>query len=203
MRTTSPRKPVVCLRGADGSVCTSGAEWTGSLTALEETLLHRVPAPVLDVGCGPGRHTAALAAAGIPALGIDIASRAVSAARGRGVTVLRRSVFARLPGAGRWGGVLLLDGNLGIGGRPVPLLCRIAQLLRPDGRLLVEVAPPGTGPGCRTVCLEVDGQRGPWFRWTRVGIDRLGGLALPAGLVVLDRWSDGDRWYGTLRREAR
>ena len=34
--------------------------------------------------------------------------------------MLRRDLFAPLPGEGRWHHVLLADGNIGIGGDPVP-----------------------------------------------------------------------------------
>jgi len=35
----------------------------------------------------------------------------------------------------------LADGNIGIGGLPARLLFRCAQLLAPDGRLLIEAEP--------------------------------------------------------------
>jgi SAM-dependent methyltransferase len=38
----------------------------------------------LDVGCGPGRLTAALSRAGCYALGLDISTRAVATTRARG-----------------------------------------------------------------------------------------------------------------------
>ena len=53
--------------------------------------------------------------------------------------MLQRSVFDRLPGERRWGTVLLLDGNIGIGGDPVRLLRRCADLVRPRGQVLAEV----------------------------------------------------------------
>jgi SAM-dependent methyltransferase len=168
------------------------------VSSEEELMLGRVPGPVLDVGCGPGRHVAALAARGIPSLGIDIAPQALDFARRRGGSVLNRSVFDRVPGAGRWGGALLLDGNVGIGGDPAQLFRRVASLLRPDGQLLVELAPPGAGAPCRTVCLDIDGQRGPWFRWRRVTADELADLAADAFVEVLERWTVQSRWFAAL-----
>ena len=41
--------------------------------AADEAVLDRAQAPVLDVGCGPGRHVLALARRGHLALGVDIA----------------------------------------------------------------------------------------------------------------------------------
>ena len=85
-------------------------------------MLARCEAPVLDVGCGPGRLVGALNARGVPALGIDISARAVEQARGRGAMALRRAVEQPVPAEGRWGTVLLADGNIGIGGDPAALL---------------------------------------------------------------------------------
>lgn len=98
-------------------------------TPEEKRLLAKATSPVLDIGCGPGRHVLALAYSGKIALGIDPAPSAVALAHHRGATVIQRSVFEHLPATGRWNSVLLLDGNIGIGGDPVALLTRVAELL--------------------------------------------------------------------------
>jgi SAM-dependent methyltransferase len=67
---------------------------------------------VLDVGCGPGRHIAALVGAGQIALGISVSAAAVMAARRRGAPARRVSILAPVPGAGWWMTALLLDGNI-------------------------------------------------------------------------------------------
>ena len=90
--------------------------WFEPLTHEDDAVLARAAGPVLDVGCGPGRHVLALAERGIVALGIDITPAALDLARSRGAPVLARSVFERVPGTGRWSSALLLDGNLGIDG---------------------------------------------------------------------------------------
>ena len=94
------------------------------------------------MGSGPGRLTIALAERGIPALGIDVAPAAVRLTRTSGALALPRDVFGRVPGTGRWMTVLLADGSIGIGGDPVVLLRRIAELLAPAGQALVEIQPP-------------------------------------------------------------
>jgi SAM-dependent methyltransferase len=164
----------------------------------ELDLLDRVRAPVVDLGCGPGRHVVALAERGVPALGIDAAPSAVHAARARGALVLERSVFDRIPGAGRWGTVLLLDGNIGIGGDAAALLARSARLLRPGGCVLVELAPPGVESRPLEVQLERGGARGPSFPWAVLGVDGVAVAASVAGLVVRDVWRGGGRWFSQL-----
>jgi SAM-dependent methyltransferase len=192
-----------CLRAPDGSLDREGESWVMPVTPADHDALRRAPAPVLDIGCGPGRHVIALAELGVPALGIDITPIALHAARAGGALVLRRSVFDRLPGAGRWGGALLLDGNVGIGGDPALLLRRVLRLLRPGGLLVVELDAPSVKLPVRTVRLEVAGRAGPWFRWATVPADDVAALAAQVGAEVEETWrAGGDRWFATLRRPA-
>ena len=188
-----------CLRADDGTVLPLDlGRWHEQPGMDELVLLARVRPPVLDLGGGPGRHVVALGQRGVPALGVDAAPGAVDAARSRGALVLERSVFDRLPGAGRWGTVLLLDGNIGIGGDPVALLTRARALLRPGGRVLAELAPPGTGTRALSVRLERDGTTGPRFPWAVVAADGIAGSAEASGLVVADVWEGGGRWFSQL-----
>ena len=64
-----------------------------------------------------------------------------------------------MPGAGRYAGALLLDGNIGIGGDPVALLRRVARLLAPGGAVVVEVEPRLRGVRVERVRLERAGGR--------------------------------------------
>jgi SAM-dependent methyltransferase len=170
--------------------------WRGRCDVVEEALLGGLPDPVLDVGCGPGRVAAALVTTGRPALGIDTSPAAVAEARRRGAPVLRRSVFDRVPGEGRWGAVLLLDGNVGIGGDPVALLGRAGRLLRPGGIVAAEVEPPGRPSEALTVRVEAPGARpGPWFPWATVGADGIEAVAAAAGLAVAALDTGGGRWF--------
>src|SRR5207244_2901221 len=124
--------PATVLRCDDGHVVRLPVQrWTGEPSAEERLVLTWVDPPVLDIGCGPGRHVASLLRRGVPALGIDPAPSAVSLARSRGAAVLQRSVFDPLPRSGGWGTALLLDGNVGIGGDPARLLRRVGSLIRP------------------------------------------------------------------------
>lgn len=165
----------------------------------DASLVDRCQGATLDVGSGPGRLTVALAERGVPALGIDVTPFAVEIARTAGALALLRDVFDQVPGVGRWMNVLLADGNIGIGGDPVALLRRVAELLTPLGQALVEVQPPGSQLRREKVRLCHGDQTSAWFPWAYVGADHLADLAADAGLVLNDIWSDHGRWFGSLR----
>jgi SAM-dependent methyltransferase len=188
------------LRADDGtSSALALGRWLGTPPLEEQRLLSRVESPVLDVGCGPGRHTLALAQRGVMVLGVDVAASAVATAREREVPVLERSVFDRLPGERRWATALLLDGNVGIGGSPERLLSRIRELLSPRGRVLVELGGPGAPSGIRRVRVERADATGPWFYWAWVGVDDVVPLAKRTGLALAEVWSENTRWFAEMR----
>ena len=172
--------------------------WCGEVDGVDLALLARAEGPVLDVGCGPGRLVAELARRGQSALGVDVAAAAVRLTTHAGGAAVRRSVFDPLPGEGRWGTVLLADGNVGIGGDPVVLLRRCRALAQPGGHVLVELEAPGTG--CTTVRIRLErcGVATPWFDWAHVGVDAIALPAAAAGLRVEDTWSAGERWFASL-----
>ncbi len=172
--------------------------WWSAATDADLTVLAGVAAPVLDVGCGPGRLVAALAERGRAALGIDVAPSAVDAALARGASVLERSVFGPLPGEGRWATALLFDGNVGIGGDPAALLRRVASLLRPSGVVVVELSHPGIGLRRDHVVLEVNGSDVGPFPWAWVGADAVTEVAAGAGLAVRRCLPVASRWFAWL-----
>lgn len=176
--------------------------WLGPPSAADHDILARAVAPVLDVGCGPGRHVLALMRAGCRAVGVDIAPAAVRVARDRGAEAIEGSIFADVPSAGSWGSALLLDGNIGIGGHPAALLARVASLLRPAGRLLVEFAPPEVDTVTQRLRLEGAVQVSSWFRWSTVSVCAVGELAAATGLSVSETWEVEGRWFADLGRAA-
>ena len=176
--------------------------WSGSADADDLAMLELCDGPTLDIGCGPGRMSAALAEAGQVVLGIDVVGEAVMQTRRRGAPALLRDVFMDLPGEGRWQAALLADGNVGIGGDPVVLLRRVASLLVPAGQIVVELAGPGLE--ARTVWAELvsPGRRSKPFRWAVVGVDDVGAVANDAGLRIAALHRFGSRWCGVLHSEV-
>ena len=193
------------IEHADGSVTPLWADDWRRLRPGDASLIDRCSGPTLDVGSGPGRLAVALAERGVPTLGINVAPHAVRIARSAGSLTLLRDVFSRVPGTGRWMIVLLADGTIGIGGDPAALLQRVAELLAPLGRALVEVQPPGRELRRERVrlrhCRGHEYQAGDWFPWAQVGADQLSGIAGEAGLPVAETWSSGGRWFATLGKE--
>jgi SAM-dependent methyltransferase len=200
-RTLEARGDQTTVRSSDGRAWPLPLQrYLGPLTAADEDVLSRATAPVLDVGCGPGRHVLALARHGSLALGVDVSPVAVRIARERGAIVHQASVFDHIPGAGAWGSALLLDGNIGIGGRPTALLARLARLLRRGGVVLVELESGDAPSGPARIRLEAGGAVSDWFRWAHVGSDAIGRHAQAAGLVVRETWEVQGRCFACLVR---
>jgi SAM-dependent methyltransferase len=174
--------------------------WLGRAGAVDERVLDRARGPVLDVGCGPGRHVHALARRGVLGVGVDVSPAAVALARRGGATVLEASIFDRLPGTGRWNSALLLDGNIGIGGSPDALLRRLAGLLARGGAVLAELDPPGVGVVRERVRLEDGARASEWFAWARVGADGIARVADAAGFAAGARFTAAGRTFVTLER---
>ncbi|MGW5264098.1 methyltransferase domain-containing protein [Microbispora sp. NPDC004025] len=164
----------------------------------DEAMLARCADPTLDVGSGPGRLTVALTRRGVRALGIDVTPRAVRLTRLAGGRALCRDVFGHVPGAGRWGTVLLADGNIGIGGDPDALLRRVRELLRPGGEVVAELDPPGAATRSERIRLRREGRATAWFAWARVSVSDIGPLAGRTGFRPVEVWSEAGRWFSVL-----
>jgi SAM-dependent methyltransferase len=152
--------------------------------SFDEAVAQMCTGPTIELGCGPGRLVARLVARGVPALGIDRSATAIRLAGRGGAPALLGDVFAPLPGIGCWQTVLLVDGNVGLGGDPRRILARAAELLGRGGQCVAEFDAEAIGVVARWVRLESAREVGPWFRWASVGADAAAMLAAQAGLTL-------------------
>lgn len=188
---------LVSTAGGDHTVPLDIRRFAGPVDAADRSALDRARPPVLDVGCGPGRLAAELAARGIPALGIDVSASAVRMARDRGAEAVQTGIFGPVPEPGRWGSVLLMDGNIGIDGDPLAVLGRCIELLAPGGEILVETAT-SRGPAGPFRFADGTGVHEPSFGWSVVTDDGLVDLAELLGLCFVARWRHGSRSFSAL-----
>ncbi|OBG76171.1 methyltransferase type 12 [Mycobacterium sp. E2462] len=152
--------------------------------AFDEAVTQMCTGPTIELGCGPGRLVARLIRRGIPALGIDRSATAIALAGRGGAPVLLSDVFDPLPAMGFWQTVLLVDGNVGLGGDPARILGRAVELLARGGRCVAEFDAESIGICSRWVRLESADEVGPWFRWASVGVDSAATLAAQVGLTL-------------------
>lgn len=179
---------------------------------------------VLDVGCGPGRHSLALAARGIEVLGIDISERFVAIAQAdtpEGSPASFRRLDARHLGedptlAGSFDAAIsLCQGAFGLvhPGEDAGVLSGMAAALRNGGRVAVsafsayfQVRYPVEGAHFdartgvnheHTVIKDETGNDRPAELWTTCYTPReLGFLFKDAGLVLEHVWSVEPGDYG-------
>lgn len=170
-------------------------DWHRPVDDAERGVLDGITGPVLDIGCGPGRLVAELVARGVVAMGIDIAPLAAQLSDSRGAPVLGYSVFDRVPGEGRWPTALLFDGNIGIGGDPALLMCRVRDVLADDGVVIVEVEAPDVPSHRGRAELRIDADRVISIAWATLNAQDVSVSAPDWGYRV-DRLQQVDeRWF--------
>lgn len=186
------------LRLADGRLLPLPvARWAGPVDVADESLLVRALGPVLDVGCGPGRLTAALHRRGVEVLGLELVDEIPVLAREAGAPLHLGDVYGPVPRPRTWQTILLADGNIGIGGDATRLLRRLRTLLAEGGAIVCELHPGAQAPG-GMVRLEGLGATSAWFPWTLLGKDSLPAVASAAGLIVYETWSMRGRDFASL-----
>jgi glycosyltransferase A (GT-A) superfamily protein (DUF2064 family)/SAM-dependent methyltransferase len=173
--------------------------WRSEADIVDQLVVARCEAPIVDLGCGPGRMVRALHESGRAALGVDISSVAVARSRAGGGLALRRHIDEPLPAEGRWGTALLLDGNIGIGGDVASLLERCRGLVAPGGLIICEVDHDPDRNDTRSVRLRSQRAESVPFAWAAVGTRSLQRAAGPLDLLVVEEWHTGGRDFIALR----
>lgn len=172
------------------------ARWHAEADLVDLTLLAEVTGPVLDIGCGPGRMVRAARDLGLSALGIDVSPAAVELARGLGLHVIERNIFAPIPAEGHWQTALLVDGNIGIGGNVSELLARCAEVIAPGGEIVVEVhSDPDRHHTYTGRLVDAQGRASAAFPWAEIGVDRLAEIAVAHGLTMIQSWELDGRGF--------
>ncbi len=172
--------------------------WAGRPRPGDHQLIDRCADGTIDLGCGAGRLTEAVAATGRRALGVDVSPQAVRYAERRGAPVIRANLFGPLPGEGGWGCALLADGNIGIGGDPARLLARCRALIADAGSVLAEVDPPGAPTWSGHVALTDADRTSATFAWAFVSADDIAAIARDAALRLAGTWTEAGRWFAHL-----
>lgn len=195
--------------GAD-TVISSGApslgldldRWSGDADSVDLMVVARCEPPVVDLGCGPGRMLVALNQSGRSALGIDMSAVAVATSLSRGALALHRKVADRLPAEGRWGTVLLIDSNIGMGGDLAELLRRCCDLVGAGGLIICEVDPSPDRHEVEQLVMAGNGMTSTPVPWGRFGARTVARVAAALDLLVVEEWSADGRVFVTLRRSA-
>jgi SAM-dependent methyltransferase len=172
------------------------ARWNGAADDVDLRLLASVLGPVLDVGCGPGRMVRAAMDLGLEVLGVDVSPTAVELAHAAGLPVFEGSIFDALPNEKHWQTILLVDGNVGIGGDVDALLARCAELLTSTGEIVIELHPDDDLDRTYTGRLvDLHGGTSGTFPWAEIGLTGIARRASALGLVVRQAWSAGERSF--------
>jgi SAM-dependent methyltransferase len=180
-----------------------GADQTVAEVAALEALLPRVPARVLDVACGAGRHAVALAGRGYEVTGIDIAAPFLDRARrfavAASVTVDFRQMDMRRLDLEGFAAALVLGNSFGFHSDEENLLSlrRIANAVVAGGPVIIEVLHRDrlvAQPRPNSQHIAGDG----------TVVDLESGLDAVTGVnTVIHRWTDADGERRERRTEQR
>lgn len=152
-----------------------------------ELLAEAVASPALDLGAGAGRASLWLRRQGVDVTAVDSSAGAIQVCRERGVADARLGDLTDPPVDKPWRLILLLCGNLGLGGSPAGtrrLLRRLAEISAPDARLVgdtVDAGPPEVG-----LRIRYQGLATPWWKQHNIPVGDVASLVEGTGWV-LDR----------------
>ncbi|MGW4247915.1 class I SAM-dependent methyltransferase [Nocardia sp. NPDC004722] len=161
----------------------------GMIDAFAQLVAESDPGPVADIGCGPGRVTAHLAAAGFEVSGIDLSPEMIRLARAEFPELsFEVGPMERLPFPdGALAGLVAWYSIIHIPPQRIPeVLTELARVLRPGGHALFGFQATDEPTGI----TEYDHKVAPAYRWA------------PATFAETLA-ANGFRAVATLTREAR
>lgn len=153
----------------------------------ERELLEQVTTgPVLDLGAGAGRVALWLQERGLDVVAVEASPLAAGVCRARGVRDVRLADLNNPPNDQAWAAILLLCGNLGLGGSYEgvrQLLRRLADVSAPGAVLVGDTVDPA-GPGDVRLRIRYRGQATPWWRQYNIAPDELVALISDTGWTL-------------------
>ena len=193
-------------------------EWSDD----ERRALRRAPlGPVLDLGCGAGRHALHFQSLGREVTAVDISPGAIDVSRARGVVDARLQDLTVPPADRRWMTILLMCGNLGLAGDwqgTKALLADLASIADPGGVLIADSVDPthmadeyssqhrrrneesGRHVGHARLRLRYQATVTPWWDLLNVPVGEVRSLVADTGWEVELHIAGGVDHYVVLRR---
>ena len=189
--------------------------------AEKRVLRHVQGGPLLDLGCGGGRHALHFQGRGLDVTAVDVSPGAVDVCRERGVRDARVLDLRTPPGDKRWGTILLMCGNLGLGGtwrETRTLLRRLADRSLPGALLVGDTVDPNHTPdpahlpylranlaagrhvGEVRLRLRYGAKVSPWWSMINVPASEIVPLVEGTGWAVREHIWDGQDQYVALVR---
>jgi len=172
----------------------------------DREILSRVDqGPVLDLGSGAGRAGLYFQERGLDVTSVDVSPGAVEVCRRRGLADVRLGDVADPPRDRRWGAILLLCGNLGLGGSADGtrrLLTRLAELAAPGAVLAGDTVTPD---GAAEVSLRIRYRDlvTPWWPQYNIPASQMTAVVRGTGWNIELHLADGDDHAVLLRRANR
>jgi SAM-dependent methyltransferase len=160
--------------------------------------------PVLDLGSGAGRAARYFQDRGVAVTAIDNSAGAVEVCRRRGVRDVRVGDVNDPPTDQRWGAVLLLCGNLGLGGSwegNRRLLRTLSERSLPDA-LLVGDSVTNTGRNEFRLRIRYHNLVTPWWKQCNVRADEVPALVAGTGWTIERHVEDGADHSVLLRNQG-
>jgi SAM-dependent methyltransferase len=171
---------------------------------LERELLADLEAPVLDLGAGAGRAALHLQERGLEVVAVESSPGAAEVCRRRGVVDVRVQDLVDPPADRPWRTVLLLCGNLGLGGSwdgNRRLLTVLAERCAPGAVLVGDSVDGAPRPQVR-LRFRHAGMATSWWDQRNVAPHEVDALVDGTGWAVEDRRVRGVEHWVRLRRRG-